>query len=112
LNVNQTGMYNVYVDYGPSCTGSGNTDFNIVDVNIGGTEQYSINTPTKTSLLVLIPESISIRSTNAFLELINGIKRGSAHLGELLELSITVKLPIAGLKLITLLKLPYRRYAQ
>ncbi|APQ19292.1 hypothetical protein A9200_08075 [Maribacter hydrothermalis] len=66
LNVTQTGMYNVYVDYGQRCTGSGNTDSNIVDVNIGGAGNgIAINTPTKTSLCSTDSETLSIDQTNS-----------------------------------------------
>ena len=65
LNVTQSGMYNAYVDYGPNCTGSGNTDSNIVDVTIGGTGAgIGINTPSKTILCSTDTETLSIDQTN------------------------------------------------
>jgi uncharacterized cupin superfamily protein len=66
LNVTQTGMYNAYVDYGQRCTGSGNTDSNIVDVTIGGAGNgIAINTPSKTSLCSTDSETLSINTTNS-----------------------------------------------
>jgi len=65
LYVTQTGMYNAYVDYGPVCTGSGNTDSNIVDVNIGASGNgIAINDPTKTSLCTTDTETLSINKTD------------------------------------------------
>jgi len=95
LNVTQTGMYNVYVDYGPSCTGSGNTDSNIVDVNIGGTGTgIAINTPTKTSLCSTDTEVLSIDQTNASWNY-QWYKDGNAILGAT-GTSYTVNATIAG----------------
>lgn len=95
LNVTQTGMYNVYVDYGPSCTGSGNTDSNIVDVNIGGTGAgIAINTPTKTSLCSTDTEVLSIDQTNASWNY-QWYKDGNAILGAT-GTSYTVNAAIAG----------------
>ncbi|TDT46317.1 CHU domain-containing protein [Maribacter spongiicola] len=66
LNVTQSGMYNVYIDYGPRCTGSGNTDSNIVDVTIGGSGSgIAVTAPTKTSLCSTDIETLSIDQTNA-----------------------------------------------
>ena len=66
LNVTQSGMYNAYVDYGPNCTGSGNTDSNIVDVTIGGTGSgIGINPPSKTVLCPTDSEILSIDQTDA-----------------------------------------------
>ncbi|MDP5061585.1 MAG: gliding motility-associated C-terminal domain-containing protein [Maribacter sp.] len=66
LNVTQSGMYNVYIDYGPRCTGSGNTDSNIVDVTIGGSGTgIAVTAPTKTSLCSTDTEMLSIDQTNA-----------------------------------------------
>lgn len=66
LNVSQTGMYNAYIDYGPVCTGSGNTDSNIVDVTIGAQGNgIAINTPTKTALCSTDAETLSINTTDA-----------------------------------------------
>lgn len=65
LNVTQSGMYNAYVDYGPNCTGSGNTDSNIVDVTIGGTGAgIAINPPSKTVLCPTDSETLSIDQTD------------------------------------------------
>jgi uncharacterized cupin superfamily protein len=95
LNVSQTGMYNVYVDYGPSCTGSGNTDSNIVDVNIGGTGAgIAINTPTKTSLCSTDTEVLSIDQTNASWNY-QWYKNGIAIIGATAT-SYTVNAAIAG----------------
>jgi uncharacterized cupin superfamily protein len=95
LNVTQTGMYNVYVDYGPLCTGSGNTDSNIVDVNIGGTGTgIAINTPTKTSLCSTDTEVLSIDQTNASWNY-QWYKDGNAILGAT-GTSYTVNAAIAG----------------
>lgn len=66
LNVTQTGMYNAYVDYGISCTGSGNTDSNIVDVTIGSSGiGIAVNTPSKTLLCSTDTETLSINKTDA-----------------------------------------------
>lgn len=66
LNVTQSGMYNAYIDYGPNCTGSGNTDSNIVDVTIGGTGAgIAINPPSKTVLCQTETETLSIDQTDA-----------------------------------------------
>ena len=65
LNVTQSGMYNVYINYGPRCTGSGNTDSNIVDVTIGGSGTgIAVSTPSKTSLCSTDTEILSIDQTN------------------------------------------------
>ncbi|MFS4415435.1 gliding motility-associated C-terminal domain-containing protein [Maribacter sp. 2307ULW6-5] len=51
LVVTESGMYNAFVDYGPICTGSGNTDSNIVDVTIGGSGTgVAIVPPAQTAL--------------------------------------------------------------
>jgi len=66
LNVTQSGMYNVYIDYGPRCTGSGNTDSNIVDVTIGGSGTgIAVTAPTKTSLCSTDTETLTIDQTDA-----------------------------------------------
>ncbi len=66
LNVSQSGMYNVYIDYGPRCTGSGNTDSNIVDVTIGGSGTgIAVTAPTKTSLCSTDTETLTIDQTDA-----------------------------------------------
>ncbi|PIB23353.1 gliding motility-associated C-terminal domain-containing protein [Maribacter sp. 4G9] len=65
LNVTQSGMYNAYVDYGPNCTGSGNTDSNIVDVTIGGTGAgIAVNPPSRTILCPTDTETLSIDQTD------------------------------------------------
>ena len=65
LNVTQSGMYNAYIDYGPNCTGSGNTDSNIVDVTIGGTGAgIAINPPSQTILCPTDSEILSIDQTD------------------------------------------------
>lgn len=65
LNVSQSGMYNAFVDYGPVCTGSGNTDSNIVDVTIGSAGTgIAINAPSKTALCSTDTEALSISSTD------------------------------------------------
>ncbi len=66
LNVTQSGMYNAYIDYGPNCTGSGNTDSNIVDVTIGGTGAgIAISAPSQTLLCPTDSETLSIDRTDA-----------------------------------------------
>ena len=66
INVTQSGMYNVYINYGPRCTGSGNTDSNIVDVTIGGSGTgIAVTAPTKTSLCSTDTEMLSIDQTDA-----------------------------------------------
>lgn len=66
LNVTQSGMYNAYIDYGPNCTGSGNTDSNIVDVTIGGTGAgIAISAPSQTLLCPTDSETLSIDQTDA-----------------------------------------------
>ena len=66
LNVTQSGMYNVYIDYGPRCTGSGNTDSNIVDVTIGGSGTgIAITAPSKTALCSTDSETLTIDQTDA-----------------------------------------------
>jgi len=49
ITVNQSGMYNVEIDYG-SCSGSGNTLSNIIDVTVGSSLGIAINPPVKTDL--------------------------------------------------------------
>jgi hypothetical protein len=59
-------MYSVYVDYGPVCTGSGNTDSNIVDVTIGASGNgIAVVTPTKTALCSTDSEILNINKTDA-----------------------------------------------
>lgn len=65
LNVTQSGMYSAFIDYGPVCTGSGNTDSNIVDVTIGATGSgIAINPPSKTSLCSTDTETLTINLTD------------------------------------------------
>lgn len=65
LNVTESGMYYAFIDYGPICTGSGNTDSNIVDVTIGGGgEGISVNPPSQTALCSGDTETLSINTTN------------------------------------------------
>ena len=49
LVVTTSGMYNVEIDYG-SCSGSGNTLSNIIDVTVGASQGIAINPPAKTDL--------------------------------------------------------------
>lgn len=49
ITVSQAGMYNVEIDYG-SCSGSGNTLSNIIDVTTGSSLGIAINPPAKTDL--------------------------------------------------------------
>ncbi|MCJ7466580.1 MAG: gliding motility-associated C-terminal domain-containing protein [Maribacter sp.] len=66
LNVTQSGMYSAFIDYGPECTGSGNTDSNIVDVTIGSTGQgIFINPPSNTALCNGDTETLSINTTDS-----------------------------------------------
>ncbi len=65
LTVSQSGMYSVFIDYGPICTGSGNTDSNIVDVTIGaGGSGIAVNAPSKTALCAGDTETLTINTTN------------------------------------------------
>ena len=81
LNVTQSGMYSVFVDYGPVCTGSGNTDSNIVDVNIGGSgNDIAVNTPTKTTLCSIDSETLAINKTDSSWNY-QWFKNGEAILG-------------------------------
>lgn len=49
ITVTQGGMYNVEIDYG-SCSGSGNTLSNMIDVSVGTTQGIAINNPSTTTL--------------------------------------------------------------
>ncbi|WP_276389032.1 gliding motility-associated C-terminal domain-containing protein [Eudoraea chungangensis] len=49
ITVTQDGMYNVEIDYG-SCSGSGNTLSNIIDVTTGASLGVAINPPSKSAL--------------------------------------------------------------
>ncbi|MGB5498930.1 MAG: gliding motility-associated C-terminal domain-containing protein, partial [Maribacter sp.] len=65
LNVTASGMYFALIDYGPTCSGSANTDSNIVDVTIGGGgEGIFINPPTKTVLCAGETETLNINTTD------------------------------------------------
>lgn len=65
LNVTQSGMYQAFVDYGDFCTGSGNTDSNIVTVTIGSTGPgIGINPPSQTALCVGDTETLTIDTTD------------------------------------------------
>lgn len=65
LNVTASGMYFALIDYGPTCSGSANTDSNIVDVTIGGGgEGIFINPPTKTVLCAGETETLNIDRTD------------------------------------------------
>jgi len=65
LNVSTSGMYFALIDYGPVCSGSANTDSNIVDVTIGGGgEGIFINPPTKAMLCAGETETLSIDRTD------------------------------------------------
>ncbi len=65
LNVTTSGMYYALIDYGPICSGSGNTDSNIVDVTIGsGGQGIFINPPTKNTLCAGETETLSINTTD------------------------------------------------
>ncbi len=69
INVSQSGMYFALIDYGPICTGSGNTESNIIDVTIGGGGQNAstVSAP-KTTLcageIVTLSSSITDPSNN------------------------------------------------
>ncbi|MGB5666935.1 MAG: gliding motility-associated C-terminal domain-containing protein [Maribacter sp.] len=65
LNVTTSGMYFAFIDYGPICSGSANTDSNIVDVTIGGGgEGIFINPPSKSTLCAGETETLSINTTD------------------------------------------------
>lgn len=65
LNVSTSGMYYALIDYGNVCSGSGNTDSNIVDVTIGsGGQGIFINPPTKNILCAGETETLSINTTD------------------------------------------------
>lgn len=65
LNISQSGMYSVFIDYGPICTGSGNTDSNIVDVTIGsGGSGIAVSTPSQTALCAGDTETLAINLTD------------------------------------------------
>ncbi len=65
LNVTSSGMYFALIDYGPICSGSANTDSNIVDVTIGGGgEGIFITLPAITILCVGESQALSINRTD------------------------------------------------
>ena len=65
LNVTTSGMYYALIDYGSICSGSGNTDSNIVDVTIGsGGQGIFITPPTKNILCAGEAETLSINTTD------------------------------------------------
>lgn len=65
LNVTQSGMYQAFIDYGNICTGSGNTDSNIVTVTIGSTgPAIGITPPSKTALCAGDTETLTIDTTD------------------------------------------------
>lgn len=81
LYVTQTGMYSAYIDYGPICTGSGNTDSNIVDVTIGASGSgIAIVAPSKTALCSTDTETLTINNTDPSYNY-QWFKNGSAILG-------------------------------
>ncbi|WP_238474505.1 gliding motility-associated C-terminal domain-containing protein [Maribacter algarum] len=64
ITVNQTGMYQALVDYG-DCTFNGNTDSNIVTVQIGSTGAgIGITPPSKTALCAGDIETLTIDTTD------------------------------------------------
>ena len=65
INVTQSGMYQAFIDYGDICTGSGNTDSNIVTVTIGTSGPgVGIITPSKTALCAGETETLTIDTTD------------------------------------------------
>ncbi len=65
INASISGIYYAFIDYGDTCTGSGNTDSNYVDVTIGATGSgIAINTPTKTALCNGDTETLTINLTD------------------------------------------------
>ncbi len=65
LTVTQSGMYQAFIDYGDLCTGSGNTDSNIVTVTIGSTGPgIGITPPSKNALCVGETETLTIDTTD------------------------------------------------
>ncbi|RKR14813.1 gliding motility-associated-like protein [Maribacter vaceletii] len=65
ISVTQSGIYNAFIDYGPECTGSGNTDSNWVDVTIGATGSgIAINSPSKTALCNGDTETLTMNLTD------------------------------------------------
>ena len=67
LSVTQSGMYQAYIDYGDICTGSANTNSNIIDITIGATGQsIGILSPASTALCPSsgTTETLTIDTTN------------------------------------------------
>ncbi len=62
ITVSQGGMYNVEIDFG-SCSGSGNTLSNLIDVTSGSSLGIAINPPAKTTLCA--GESITLEANIA-----------------------------------------------
>jgi len=66
ITASESGMYSAFIDYGAICSGSGNTDSNIVDITIGtGGAGIAINTPSKTALCNGETETLTIAITDA-----------------------------------------------
>ena len=66
ITVTQAGMYNVEIDYG-SCSGSGNTLSNLIDVTTGASLGIAINPPAKTDLCNGETENLEANINNASL---------------------------------------------
>lgn len=65
LNVTQSGLYQSFIDYGNICTGSANTDSNLVSVNLGGSGTgVGITPPSKTALCAGDTETLNIDTTD------------------------------------------------
>ncbi|MEM9142528.1 MAG: gliding motility-associated C-terminal domain-containing protein, partial [Bacteroidota bacterium] len=50
LTVSTSGMYMAFIDYGPNCTGAGNTESNLIDVTAGSSTGIAISPPANTAL--------------------------------------------------------------
>ena len=82
ITATQTGMYYALIDYGPNCTGSGNTDSNWVDVTITNEPDITVTTTNATNL-VLFPnqtETLEV-STNAISPTFQWFRNGNAISG-------------------------------
>ena len=66
ITVTQAGMYNVEIDYG-SCSGSGNTLSNLIDVTTGASLGIAINPPAKNELCNGETENLEANINNASL---------------------------------------------
>ena len=65
LNVTQSGMYQAFIDYGTICSGSGNTDSNIVTATIGTTGPgIGITPPSRNALCAGDTETLTIDTTD------------------------------------------------